>query len=69
MAPRPSTSIKSFIAMTAATLAAETAAVQSYALAKKAGATRWDYRNDFEMFGAWCHARRYVESLGRRRTR
>lgn len=38
--------------------------VQAYALAEKADATRRAYRSDFEMFGAWCRARRNVEPLG-----
>ncbi len=37
---------------------------QAYALAEKADATRRAYRSDFEMFGAWCRARRNVEPLG-----
>ena len=64
MARRPSTSMRPVAAVSPATLAAETAAVQSYALAEKADATRRAYRSDFEMFGAWCRARRNVEPLG-----
>lgn len=37
--------------------------VQAYALAERADATRRAYRSDFEMFAAWCRARRNVEPL------
>ena len=64
MPRRPSTSLRPVAAATPATFAAETAAVQSYALAEKADATRRAYRSDFEMFSVWCRARRNVEPLG-----
>ena len=65
MVRRPSTAVTSIPAVPSpATLAAEAEAVQFYALAEKADATRRAYRSDFEMFGAWCRAQRNVEPLG-----
>jgi hypothetical protein len=70
MARHPSTAIKPIaVATSPATFVAEVEAVKSYALAEKEDATRRAYPRDFEMFGAWCRARRNVEPLGQRRTR
>ena len=65
MARQPSTGVIPIAAVSSPTTrAAEAEAVQSYALAEKADATRRAYRSDFEMFGAWCRAQRNVEPLG-----
>lgn len=65
MARHPPTGVIPSAAVSSpAARAAEAEAVQSYALAEKADATRRAYRSDFEMFGAWCRTQRNVEPLG-----